>query len=201
MHLLPPFSPEYNYFFLFTVVSRSVVSRKRQSSSVEHRVIPPRTLFPTQFYNNPFLHFFFLFLFLLSSTTTIIVHTYVPGLISPFPSFFFFFSSPSPIRENVERKLNGWIFQANVFGGISRKHERFWSGRFVCRNIFPSRLSGPAFHAAEPDNATIAFCSVSRLPLHISNLLWASSLFYLLIGWTGKRTFSARLLIKKCLRG
>lgn len=200
MHLLPPFSPEYNYFFLFTVVSRSVVSRKRQSSSVEHRVIPPRTLFPTQFYNNPFLHFFF-FLFLLSSTTTIIVHTYVPGLISPFPSFFFFFSSPSPIRENVERKLNGWIFQANVFGGISRKHERFWSGRFVCRNIFPSRLSGPAFHAAEPDNATIAFCSVSRLPLHISNLLWASSLFYLLIGWTGKRTFSARLLIKKCLRG
>lgn len=196
MHLLPPFSPEYNYFFLFTVVSRSVVSRKRQSSSVEHRVIPPRTLFPTQFYNNPFLHFFF-FLFLLSSTTTIIVHTYVPGLISPS----FFFSSPSPIRENVERKLNGWIFQANVFGGISRKHERFWSGRFVCRNIFPSRLSGPAFHAAEPDNATIAFCSVSRLPLHISNLLWASSLFYLLIGWTGKRTFSARLLIKKCLRG
>ena len=169
MHLLPPFSPEYNYFFLFTVVSRSVVSRKRQSSSVEHRVIPPRTLFPTQFYNNPFLRFFFF--------------------------------SPSPIRENVERKLNGWIFQANVFGGISRKHERFWSGRFVCRNIFPSRLSGPAFHAAEPDNATIAFCSVSRLPLHISNLLWASSLFYLLIGWTGKRTFSARLLIKKCLRG
>lgn len=201
MHLLPPFSPEYNYFFLFTVVSRSVVSRKRQSSSVEHRVIPPRTLFPTQFYNNPFLHFFF-FCFCFSFPRPLLlscIHTCLVWFLLFLR--FFFFSSPSPIRENVERKLNGWIFQANVFGGISRKHERFWSGRFVCRNIFPSRLSGPAFHAAEPDNATIAFCSVSRLPLHISNLLWASSLFYLLIGWTGKRTFSARLLIKKCLRG
>lgn len=201
MHLLPPFSPEYNYFFLFTVVSRSVVSRKRQSSSVEHRVIPPRTLFPTQFYNNPFLHFFF-FCFCFSFPRPLplsCIHTCLVWFLLFLR--FFFFSSPSPIRENVERKLNGWIFQANVFGGISRKHERFWSGRFVCRNIFPSRLSGPAFHAAEPDNATIAFCSVSRLPLYISNLLWASSLFYLLIGWTGKRTFSARLLIKKCLRG
>lgn len=199
MHLLPPFSPEYNYFFLFTVVSRNVVSRKRQSSSVEHRVIPPRTLFPTQFYNNPFLHFFFCFCFSFPRPLPLsCIHTCLVWFLL---FLRFFFSSPSPIRENVERKLNGWIFQANVFGGISRKHERFWSGRFVCRNIFPSRLSGPAFHAAEPDNATIAFCSVSRLPLHISNLLWASSLFYLLIGWTGKRTFSARLLIKKCLRG
>lgn len=140
MHLLPPFSPEYNYFFLFTVVSRSVVSRKRQSSSVEHRVIPPRTLFPTQFYNNPFLHFFF-FLFLLSSTTTIIVHTYVPGLISPFPSFFFF-SPPPPFVKMLNVSWTVEYFRQTFSGEFRGNTNAFEAAGLCAETFFPHVWAG-----------------------------------------------------------
>lgn len=142
MHLLPPFSPEYNYFFLFTVVSRSVVSRKRQSSSVEHRVIPPRTLFPTQFYNNPFLHFFFLFLFLLSSTTTIIVHTYVPGLISPFPSFFFFFPPPPPFVKMLNVSWTVEYFRQTFSGEFRGNTNAFEAAGLCAETFFPHVWAG-----------------------------------------------------------
>lgn len=142
MHLLPPFSPEYNYFFLFTVVSRSVVSRKRQSSSVEHRVIPPRTLFPTQFYNNPFLHFFFLFLFLLSSTTTIIVHTYVPGLISPFPSFFFFFPPPPPFVKMLNVSWTVEYFRQTFSGEFRGNTNAFEAADLCAETFFPHVWAG-----------------------------------------------------------
>lgn len=142
MHLLPPFSPEYNYFFLFTVVSRSVVSRKRQSSSVEHRVIPPRTLFPTQFYNNPFLHFFFFFLFLLSSTTTIIVHTYVPGLISPFPSFFFFFPPPPPFVKMLNVSWTVEYFRQTFSGEFRGNTNAFEAAGLCAETFFPHVWAG-----------------------------------------------------------
>lgn len=64
-----PFAAEYNYFLYLEhcCFEKRSFGVERQSSSVEHRVIPPRTMFPTQFYNNTtfslsFLHFCFSFL-------------------------------------------------------------------------------------------------------------------------------------------
>ena len=130
MHLLPPFSPEYNYFFLFTVVSRSVVSRKRQSSSVEHRVIPPRTLFPTQFYNNPFLHFFFF-------VSPFLDHYHYRAYIRAWFdfSFVFFFPPPPPFVKMLNVSWTVEYFR-QTFSGEFRGNTNAFEAAGLCAETF-----------------------------------------------------------------
>lgn len=140
MHLLPPFSPEYNYFFLFTVVSRSVVSRKRQSSSVEHRVIPPRTLFPTQFYNNPFLHFFFFFV------SPFLDHyhyrAYIRAWFDFSFSFVFFFSPPPPFVKMLNVSWTVEYFRQTFSGEFRGNTNAFEAAGLCAETFFPHVWAG-----------------------------------------------------------
>lgn len=142
MHLLPPFSPEYNYFFLFTVVSRSVVSRKRQSSSVEHRVIPPRTLFPTQFYNNPFLHFFF-FCFCFSFPRPLplsCIHTCLVWFLLFL--HFFFFPPPSPFVKMLNVSWTVEYFRQTFSGEFRGNTNAFEAAGLCAETFFPHVWAG-----------------------------------------------------------
>lgn len=139
MHLLPPFSPEYNYFFLFTVVSRSVVSRKRQSSSVEHRVIPPRTLFPTQFYNNPFLHFFF-FCFCFSFPRPLplsCIHTCLVWFLLRF-----FFPPPPPFVKMLNVSWTVEYFRQTFSGEFRGNTNAFEAADLCAETFFPHVWAG-----------------------------------------------------------
>ena len=138
MHLLPPFSPEYNYFFLFTVVSRSVVSRKRQSSSVEHRVIPPRTLFPTQFYNNPFLHFFFCFCFSFPRPLLLsCIHTCLVWFLLRF-----FFPPPPPFVKMLNVSWTVEYFRQTFSGEFRGNTNAFEAADLCAETFFPHVWAG-----------------------------------------------------------
>ena len=129
------------------------------------------------------------FLFLLSSFLRRRVHA-CGGCSFDFSSVRFFPPLPRPFHPHIREKcwalaerlnISGERFQRREReregrkGNFRRKRERFWNGcRGLCaETLFPLRSSGLAFRAGEPDNATIAFCSVSRL----------CSTFLTLCGW------------------
>ena len=147
-----PFAAEYNYFLYLEhcCFEKRSFGVERQSSSVEHRVIPPRTMFPTQFYNNTTFSFVPPLLFFLPSTQP---PAYVVRVWFFLRSFF-----PPHSWKMLSISCLVEYFRQTFSGEFWRKRERFWSGSpdLCAETLFP--------HVRAGSRSTLADQTTRRLP-------------------------------------